>query len=431
MVSDIKRRDFIKLSSAGLVASAGVAAGSGAAGAMVECTTPAAASTIVLTITKTTVEMVDGVMVPMLAYQRGTAVSRVPGPVVRVREGEEVSITITNSRPERHGFEITGIPGAAMTIEPGQTCRVTFTAPVAGTYLYHDPSHPSRHLYRILGLHGAFIVHPAANNGWSIDDAGKRCITPYSLNQLAPGDVDSGKNVSKVFEAFGTSPRFPGGKWVPCPIDQEFSIQEKIWLFNEVDPRFNALIRDNGINSSGFVADSDTLRANFVPRYFTINGRSGYDLSQGEDVVVKNYIGEPTLIRTLNAGMNHHAAHIHGNHLFELAHSILTNDGFIPFMGSSRVGAPGEVVLHNNIWERDVWPTWPMQIRDMLLPMEVPPDIPNWAAHASGAAAEKFPLRYVMHDHCEMGTTAAGGNYPQGAVTHWEILGPVGARAPA
>jgi hypothetical protein len=71
-----------------------------------------------------------------------------------------------------------------------------------------------------------------------------------------------------------------------------------------------------------------------------------------------------------------------------------------------------------------------MHIRDVLLPLEVPPDIPNWEKHIALLADEAFPLRYVMHDHCEMGTTAAGGNYPQGCVAHWEIIGPAGGRGP-
>ena len=131
-------------------------------------------------------------------------------------------------------------------------------------------------------------------------------------------------------------------------------------------------------------------------------------------------------MRTINAGLAHHATHIHGNHMFELAHTILTEDGFLPIAGG--VENKGKVILHDNVWERDTWPTWPMQIRDMLLPLEIPPDIPNWEIFAKKTAQEPFPLRYVMHDHCEMGTTAAGGNYPQGAVLHWQITGPVGGR---
>jgi hypothetical protein len=38
---------------------------------------------------------------------------------------------------------------------------------------------------------------------------------------------------------------------------------------------------------------------------------------------------------------------------------------------------------------------------------------------------EPWPLRYVMHCHCEMSQTAGGGNYPMGAVTHWEMTGPL------
>jgi hypothetical protein len=29
-----------------------------------------------------------------------------------------------------------------------------------------------------------------------------------------------------------------------------------------------------------------------------------------------------------------------------------------------------------------------------------------------------------MHCHIEMSQTARGGQYPQGMVTHWELLGP-------
>jgi hypothetical protein len=440
----MKRRDFLKLGGAGLATSGLATAGLlGAAG-------PAAAAEvgISLAVTNCPVETVTGEKLNMLAYARtgssnsGTgssnAAPRVPGPVLRVTEGDIVTISIFNDRPEPHNLEIGGI-GASPLVAPGQTGTLTFTAPAAGTYLYHDSSHASGHLYRVLGLHGALVVHPS--NGMSRVDTAKRCITPYSMdryNASNPADpaykaYQAMRNVSLLFEALGTIPRFAGvpggGKWVPCGLDQDFSPQEKIWLFNQIDPKFNALITSSGITYSDATASAAAMVANFVPRYFTINGRSGFDLADKEDVVVKNYIGEPTLLRTLNAGLTHHATHIHGNHVLELAHSVLTNDGIVPVMGGA-AGAPGEVVLHDNIWERDVWPTWPMQIRDMLLPLEIPPDIPNWDKHAAGRADEAFPLRYVMHDHCEMGTTAAGGNYPQGAVTHWEILGRAGGRGP-
>jgi len=60
----------------------------------------------------------------------------------------------------------------------------------------------------------------------------------------------------------------------------------------------------------------------------------------------------------------------------------------------------------------------PMARKDMLLPFVKPFDAPVWPP-----IEEKFPMRYVMHCHCEMSNTAGGGNYPQGMVTHWEMLG--------
>jgi tRNA(Arg) A34 adenosine deaminase TadA len=81
----------------------------------------------------------------------------------------------------------------------------------------------------------------------------------------------------------------------------------------------------------------------------------------------------------------------------------------------------GAVVVRDNILERDGWSLRPLDRKDMLLPFEVPKDIPPavWPPRE-----EPFPLRYAMHCHTEMSQTAGGGNYPQGLVTHWELLGP-------
>ncbi len=427
-------------------------AGSSSAG-WAACTNVGAACTIGLTIDTITVEMVDGQKFPMLGFRRvATAAgdvfdftARVPGPVLRVLEGQMVTLKVKNNRPEPHSVHIPGAgpDGSVLRLDdiPGggginSVRSVTFQAPVAGTYIYHDPSHPSRHLYRLLGLHGVMVVHPlnglAQNSG-----TGTGAITPYSMDKLAAVDNEAARTVSQVFNAFGKPGRFPGSKWQPAPMSAEYGPQERIWLFSQVDPDYNTLIKPSGIFRAATdrvikravpVPTSDQeIVANWTARYFTINGKSGFDLRDEPSVVCKNYIGEPTLLRTLNVGLCHHAAHIHGNHVLQLAHSYATDDGLKPSEGTHRIANAGEPIVHDNIWERDTWPTWPMQTRDVLLPYEVPPDIPNWSLfdHVPSLAQEPFPIRYVMHDHCEMATTAAGGNYPQGAVTHWEITGPV------
>ena len=90
--------------------------------------------------------------------------------------------------------------------------------------------------------------------------------------------------------------------------------------------------------------------------------------------------------------------------------------------GWSDSDAAGNNVVSSHVCERDVWLLRPMMRTDVLLPFERPPDIP---LAAWPPREEPFPLRYVMHCHCEMSQTAGGGNYPQGAVTHWEMTGPL------
>ncbi|MGL4395824.1 MAG: multicopper oxidase domain-containing protein [Hyphomicrobium sp.] len=455
----MRRRDLLKFTSYGALVAAVTtspqwAFADGLCGPCTGAGVEVADVEIHLAIMRQRVEMVDGKQIFMLGYKdlggglctafpgdpNSTCTgARIPGPVLRVKQGQRVKITIDNLRAERHGFAITGYPAATTEIAPNGCCSVSFVADQTGTFLYHDNLGGSP-LYRLLGLHGAFIVQPdyAAMLPGAL-------ITPYAASQMTPA-------TRLIFEALGdvtkVNGRFPGGKWVPCAIDQPYSTQEKIWLETQVDPRLNALL--NGSESAP-IASSPSLTSNiwdtFTPRYFTINGRSGFDLSEHEDVVCKNFIGEPTLIRCINAGLAHHANHIHGNHVFELAEADPIRDAL------GRGFDSGNVAMLSSVPERDVWPMWPMQRCDMLLPYEVPPDIPfdikiGGVAQPSQFEAmvarnvnietapaplvstfEPFPLRYVMHCHCEMSTTAAGGNYPQGLVTHWEILGGLGGRA--
>lgn len=414
----MKRRDFLKYGGAGIAATTATA-GPLAPIANAACQSASGTdATIQLRIDNKRIMMVDGKFFDFLAFQRtgsgSSSAFTVPGPVLRVVEGDQVTIRVRNDRPEAHGFNITGIAEATIpVIPPDATASVTFTAPNAGSYIYYDGSHAPTEglLYRVLGLHGALIVHPR--------DGGRTANgspTPFSTCDHNPALI-------ALFDAFGTDARFPGNKWVPAGLENDFTNFEKIWLFSQVDPAFNSLIPSNGNSpvdqNKPIVASRAAMINAFTPRYFTINGRSGFDLADGSDIIAANYIGEPTLIRCMNAGLCHHAAHIHGNHLMELSEADVTT---------------GIQKVRDNILERDVWQCWPMQRRDMLLPFELPPDIPfrdnsGPLTLAQAVVQEPFPLRYVMHCHCEMSQTAAGGNYPQGCVTHWQIEGGLGGRS--
>lgn len=349
-------------------------------------------ATVDLTIQEIMQEMVDGARVPMIAFANTSHGPRVPGPVLSVQEGDVLVVRIRNATATVHAFAVPGAPGSESgPIPPGQTRTVTFTAPAGGTYVYLDPTDAP--LNRLLGLHGALIVMPRLGRTAAGRD------TPYSLDRLAGSPAVTA--ISALFDAFGQHPRFPGDSWNP-----QDPHRQVVWLASCVDPRLNEAA------ARGTPIDPARIEAGLLPRYFTLNGVSGFDSAKSEENVPKGYIGQPTLLRVLNAGSSTHSMHIHGNHVFEL----------------SGTGPDGSVTVNANLLERDTWMMPPLARKDVLLPFEQPQDIP---LAAYPPRDEPFPLRYPMHCHCEMSQTAGGGSYPQGLVTDWEILGPLRPRQAA
>lgn len=90
-----------------------------------------------------------------------------PGPELRVKEGQTLRVVVRNGLPEAttvhwHGLPIVnamdGVPDVTQPpIAPGQTFTYEFAVPVAGTFLYH--SHVGLQLDR--GVYGPLIVEPA------------------------------------------------------------------------------------------------------------------------------------------------------------------------------------------------------------------------------------------------------------------------------
>jgi FtsP/CotA-like multicopper oxidase with cupredoxin domain len=93
---------------------------------------------------------------------------QVPGPRIRVTEGDRVRINVTNNLPESttvhwHGLIVpNNMDGPAFVtqapIEPGQTFTYEYTTEQAGTYFYH--THDNADRQQTLGLYGALIIDP-------------------------------------------------------------------------------------------------------------------------------------------------------------------------------------------------------------------------------------------------------------------------------
>ncbi len=93
---------------------------------------------------------------------------QVPGPRIRITEGDRVRFNVTNHLPDAttihwHGIILpNGMDGAAeitqAPIQPGDTYAYEFTAQQAGTFFYHSHDHVDRQ--QALGLYGALIIDP-------------------------------------------------------------------------------------------------------------------------------------------------------------------------------------------------------------------------------------------------------------------------------
>lgn len=67
-------------------------------------------------------------------------VTRAANPPLRVRQGDNVVIHISNRTDKPHAFEVMSIAGTnSASIPAGGSVTMRFKAPSKGTYIYHDP----------------------------------------------------------------------------------------------------------------------------------------------------------------------------------------------------------------------------------------------------------------------------------------------------
>lgn len=114
-----------------------------------------------LTAEKIRWETKEGTVVDAMAYNR-----MIPGPVIRVTEGDRVRIIVTNAMDEPHTTHwhglflpnaMDGVPGVTQEpIQPGASFTYEFTADPHGTRLYH--SHFNAVSQESKGLHGMFVI---------------------------------------------------------------------------------------------------------------------------------------------------------------------------------------------------------------------------------------------------------------------------------
>lgn len=223
-----------------------------------------------------------------------------PGPVLCASQGETVVVHLRNTLPEPSSIVFPGQDGPVTTTGglPGPLTReagvngtvtYTFTAGEPGTHLYESGSDVTKQIE--MGLYGALIVRPSMGAGFAYNSA---------------------------------STRFDPSR-------------EYLLLLAEIDPDLHHAVETGG-------AYDFTRLHN---RYFTINGREFPDTIQdsGSPFLPRQPYGSlvriqpnsassdrPALIRMINAGVDNHPFHPHGNHTREIAQDgrLLVSPGGAP-----------------------------------------------------------------------------------------------------
>ena len=193
---------------------------------------------------------------------RDTTVAGAKGPGalasgLRINEGDQVTVNLTNNLLRSIGFVIPGVRVTPATATaPGATQAYTFTAPAAGSYLYTDSI--SDALGRAMGLAGPLVVMPS--------DGSPR---------LAPGLA--------LFNA-------------------QYTL-----FFNELDSRLNEAIAAGQSGAAQLEA--------FEADYYFVNGINYPATLSDPDTLVRLTVNQTAALRLISGGLQLNAMHFHGYHV--------------------------------------------------------------------------------------------------------------------
>ncbi|MEC1901924.1 multicopper oxidase family protein [Bacillus subtilis] len=213
----------------------------------------------------------------------------VPGPEIRVKEGENVEIKLKNELPEPvtihwHGLPVPnnmdGIPGVTMNaVQPGKSFTYEFKATVPGTYWYHSHQNSADQVDK--GLYGSLIIEKKNDEKYDKD-------LTLVLDEWMSSD---GSMDMKGMDMGSQSNQMSGMDHGEMNMDSDES--------------------ESSDNSTGMEHDMSMYDI------FTINGKSGKDISS---LTVKK--GDKVRLRLINAGFMSHKMHLHG-HDFK----VISTDG--------------------------------------------------------------------------------------------------------
>ncbi|NHN33299.1 multicopper oxidase family protein [Paenibacillus sp. S3N08] len=248
-----------------------------------------------LTAKTSNLDVMPGKTIPVWTFNNS-----VPGPEIRVKQGETAKINLKNELPDPvtihwHGVPVPnamdGIPGVTQNaVQPGQSFIYEFKADVPGTYWYHSHQDGVNQVDK--GLYGSFIVETA-------DDKVNRDYTLIldEWNSAGVGNMDmSSKPMPNMDMSNMDHSKMNMGGSAEQPKQETQSTMDH--------GNMNMDTTAEGSPKASTMAGHDM---NTMYDLFTINGKSGEAIDK---LIVKQ--GEKVRIRLINAGFMSHNMHLHG-----------------------------------------------------------------------------------------------------------------------
>ena len=132
---------------------------------------------------------------PGIKYDAWTFGGTVPSPVIHVRQGQLVQVTLHNTSPMPHSVDFHAAqiaPNVAFSdVMPGQSKTFSFRADVPGVFMYHCGTAPA-FMHIANGMYGAIVVEPSnmpradreyvlVSSEWYLDKPGLKSAASLDL----------------------------------------------------------------------------------------------------------------------------------------------------------------------------------------------------------------------------------------------------------
>lgn len=117
---------------------------------------------VVMTVKELTAEIAPGAQFAFMTFD-----GQVPGPFIRVRQGDTISLTLKNDpgNANPHNIDLHAVYGpgggaAVMTVLPGKSKTMTFKATYPGAFAYHCAAAGAIDRHMSSGMFGMILVEP-------------------------------------------------------------------------------------------------------------------------------------------------------------------------------------------------------------------------------------------------------------------------------